>query len=233
MLTIEPRQNITIDNITVYARLIELTDTQVEIPHIRLTADTRRIKDLHYEDGRQIIKNGKILIECNKDCENCPMHETTRFEVFITSHTFRTEKGHKCNKRKVYSETIEELPYSRQKAKWKIELRKQYEGIHEKFKYRRSPYITEESIKEVIDDIHTCMTPSVDGDLINEYGHKRLELEKIELSKNDYGYEVYHYGRMGDYGWSSTVRLHRNCNMRELESALRREFNTSFKVDYS
>lgn len=227
-MIIPTRQDIQIDHIQIYAHEIEITGNEVKIPQSRLQAKIKDIKDLHY-GNTQLIKDGEVKLTCTKNCSNCPMHKRINFEVYITSHSFRNVEGHKCCNRNVYDDDIEHLPFSRQKSKWKIELYKQYEGINEKFKYRRTPYITEKSIEEIVQDIRDCMTPSVDGDLIDEYGHERLELECIELRQNAYGYEVYHHGRMGDYGWSSTIRLHRNCDMDAVESALRKKFRTTFK----
>ena len=229
-MIIPVKDTITINKIQIYAHEIEINDKEIRLPKNGMKAKTKDITDLHYGDT-QLIKDGKVNLKCTKDCNNCPMHKNIKFDVYITSHSFKMENGHKCCNRNVYSEDIGDLPYSRQKSKWKIELRKQYEGINEKFKYRRTPYITEKSIEEVLEDIEDCMTPSVDGDVIDEYGHRRLELESIELRRNMLGFEVYHHGRMGDYGWSSTVRLHRNCDMGLMESALRNRFRTDIKVE--
>lgn len=226
-MRIPVKGTINLNKIQIKANEIEITDNEIIIN--RAKAKIKDIDNLHY-GNTTLVQDGELLLKCNKECEQCPMHKNIQFEVFITSHTFKNVQGHKCCNRLVYSEDIKDLPFTRQKSKKAIELRKQYEGIHEKFKYRRTPYITEKSIEEVVEDIISCMTPSVEGDVIDEYGHRRLELEKIVLDKNDFGFEVYHYGRMGDYGWTSTVRLHRNCDMKMMESALRSKFRTSFKI---
>lgn len=116
-------------------------------------------------------------------------------------------------------------------SKYQIELKNKYEEIKERFKYKREKFITEESTKEVIKDIQHCMTPSSDGEAINEYGDYWIRLENIRIDKNKYGYDIYHYGDIGDYGWTSTVYLHKRCNIKVLKEALEKEFKIKVEID--
>ena len=171
-------------------------------------------------DDKEIIKNGKLLVDC-WDCHDCPICKKVDFGIYLTPHTFKREKGYYCGKNKVYSENIDNLKNSRVKSKGEIELKNSYKIIEDKFKYRREKYITSKSIKECVDDIEDCMNPSNERDAINEYGHKRIELEQIRLYKNDIGYTVNHYGIIGDYGWSSKIYIHKRCDVNKLASVLR------------
>lgn len=206
--------NITLNRVTA----VEIEDNKVKFGMGE--CDCKDIKEM-LVDEKCIIKNGKLKIGC-KNCDECPMCKEISFEIHISSHTLKREQGFYCGYNKVYSEEIDKLKRSRIRSKSEIELRKSYELIEEKFKYRRQGYITDETIKECINDIKQCMIPCEEGHAINEYGHRRIELERIRIYKNDYGYVVYHYGKMGDDGWSSKIYVHKKCDAKRLVSELRR-----------
>ena len=182
-------------------------------------------------DGHQIIKNGKILITC-KVCETCPRCSEVKCSVYLNPNIYKQESCYYCDYKQVYAEEKNTLKKSNIKGKWEIELKKTYDVINNEFKYKREKYITEQSIKKCIDDIYYCMEPVNPQDAINEYGHKRIELEEIRINKNDYGYQVYHNGRIGDYGWTSKIYLHKKCNISKLYDALTYEFHINIKMEY-
>ena len=206
------------DVILKYVRFVEITKNKVNISRSG-ECEIKNIKLLQI-DGKDIIKNGELLLTCD-DCNNCSFCSEVRFEIPINPHTFDLEYGFYCGKRKVFSEDINDLKTSRIKSKYDIELRKGYELINDEFKYKRANFITEKSIKKIVDDIKYCMTPCNPTADIDEYGHKRIELEEIRVSKNKYGFEVYHDGIMGDCAWTSKIYLHKKCDMDKLSDVLR------------
>lgn len=135
---------------------------------------------------------------------------------YTSSVTREVVEGNYCECNGTYSISIDELPQSKCQSEWEMEQKLTYDNVNKKFYRRQQKYITEETIKECLEDIGDAMTPSVDGDLIDEYGHKRLRITSIRLYKNKYGFEMVHYGDMGDCGWSSTVYIHKRCDMDRL-----------------
>ena len=198
-------------------------EVQLNIAYNKGICNLEDVKELII-DNKIIIKNGEIKTRC-EECTGCIFCKNIRIDVYSTPRTFEIEEGFYCGYKKTYSETIENLKRSKIKRKSDIELKKAYEKINEKFKYRRERFITEESIKEVISDIEQCMTPSMEMEAVDEYGHLRIELEKIRLLKNKYGYSVSHYGKMGDNGWASEIYLSGKCNIDKLENELRKKFS--------
>lgn len=168
-------------------------------------------------DDNEIIKNGKVLVSCDK-CDGCPMLQQVKLFVHTGPSCGITEVGYYCGKNKVYSDDISKLKKSKIKSKHDIEEKKSFEQVEERFKRRRAKFITEETIKECINDIKSCL--STEYGTYNEYGHRVVMLESMYIAKNEYGYMFVHDGRIGDDGWYNTIRLHKKCDIDALRSAL-------------
>ena len=228
-MELKTKDRITINNLNLNTSKISIDDGRIGVYANYTEYDIKDIKLLKH-NGQTIIKNGQLQLQCNKQCNNCPMHETIRFEIYTRPNSFRIEKGHHCTHKNTYSETIETLPISRRKSKIDIELRKAYKDIDEKFNYRRTKYVTDETLKEIINEIDDALTPDM-YEHYDEYGHVRIELETIEIRKNDYGYTLWYHGRMGDYGLSSTIYLNSKCDTNIIARKLRERYYPRYRTE--
>ena len=203
--------------------------------HTYATWSKNNIEDIKLlkHKGITIIKNGKLVMQCNNDCIECPMCESTELHIYTQPNTFRISNGYRCADKGTYSESIEALSSSKIKSKHDIELKKAYELIDKEFNRKRTKFVTNETLKVIISNIDDALTPNM-CEHYDEYGHVRIELETIEISKNKYGYTMWYHGRMGDYGLSSTVYLNKKCDVEEIANALRnkyyKKYRTSIKV---
>ena len=191
------------------------------------------IKDIsNLSDGDfQIIKDGKVALTCNNDCMRCPMCEDYRFEIYSKPLSYSIEWGYKCAKKSRYSETLEDLPNSRIKYASDIELKKAYEKIKAKFYRKSRNTVTKQTIKEIIEHIDDALIPNM-AENWDEYGHSRIELNLLEVSKNKFGYQLYYSGRMGDYGLGCTdILIHKNCDIQELKDALRKRYYKKYRTE--
>lgn len=178
-----------------------------------------------------MVKNSKISFECSKECNKCPFIKTKDLSIYIKPSTYRIEEIFYCQWRKRYSETMEKLPSSRMKYTHDLRLRKAYDSLKEKFYRKGVKHITDETIKECILNIENCMTPNAESEAYNEYGHYHVELEDVEIRENNYGYTVYHSGRMGDYGWTQSILVHKRCDTDRLHMALRKRYGHVVSMD--
>lgn len=211
---------------------VEITDNSVSVNHGWKTVcklPLNNVKELSFNGGT-IFKDGKFSFECSGKCRSCPMMEIKELDVYISPGTYRRGSIHYCNRRERYSEDIEKLPTSRMKYTSDLRLRKAYGGIKDKFLRKGVKHITQETVKECINDIESCMTPNSEGEAYNEYGHYHIELEQVEIRENKYGYSVYHHGRMGDYGWTSNILIHKRCDKDKLYSALRKRYGNVVSI---
>lgn len=189
--------------------------------------DIKKVKKMIC-NGKEIIRNGKVLVKCDK-CEGCPMLKTTTAFIHTGINVGKRKTIYYCGKNEVYSEELKALKKSKIKSKREIEERRAYECLEERFKRRREKYITEETIKECIDDIQNCLNSEYGT--YNEYGHKVVMLENIRITKNDYGYKLTHDGRLGDDGWYNKVRIHKKCDISKLRRALELKFNHRVEME--
>lgn len=221
--------NIEINGINLKINKLIIEDQQVKAYTNYSETDIKDIK-LMKQGDLTIIKNGKFAIKCNNDCKNCPLCEITMLDIYTRPNSFKIGKGYRCGKKGTYSETLESLPSSKIKSKHEIELKKAYELIDELFIRRRSKYVTDMTMELLIEEIDDALTPNM-YEHYNEYGHARIELETIEISKNRYGYTLWYHGRMGDYGLSSTVYLNRKCDVQAIARALRERYYGKYMTD--
>ena len=178
----------------------------------------------------EIVKDGKLVLACNNDCANCPMCEKYRFDIYSAPSRFTMEWGYKCAKKSRYAETLEDLPNSRIKYASDIEIRKGFDVIKQKFYRKSRNTVTKETIKEVIEELDSALTPNM-AENWDEYGHSRIELNDIDIRQNRYGYILSYYGRMGDYGLNSEVYIHKNCDVQLLKQKLRDRYYRKYRTD--
>lgn len=99
------------------------------------------------------------------------------------------------------------------------------------FKNRKTKYVTEKTIENVVDEICEALLPN-SGEEVNKYGVKRVELNNIRLYRNDYLYKnqedalLYYDGVMGDYGFRDILVIDRRCDFNDLLKALSIEFGS-------
>lgn len=222
------RDNIQINGIDLKATRLEITDTGIKAYTNYVEAPISNIKLLEHGNIK-IIEDGKLALKCDNNCKDCPMCEDARLEVYTNPNSYKLEWAYRCSKSDTYSERIEDLPFSRTKSKKEIELKKAYELIKEHFLYRRTDYVTKESLKKVFDNIDDALTPNM-YEHYNEYGHVRIELETIEIRKNRYGYTLWYDGRMGDYGLSSRIYLSDKCDVGLMASELRNRYYGNYRT---
>lgn len=224
-MKIETKENFSINDVEMKGRVV----VDIEDEGVTLTqgcyynfgkCPISKVKRMVCDDN-EIIRNGKVLVSCDQ-CDGCPMLQQVELFVYTGPSRGRREPGYYCGKNKVYSEDISKLKKSKIKSKSEIEEKKSYEQVEEKFKRRRAKYITEETIKECIKDIESCL--STEYGTYNEYGHEVLMLESMYVTKNKFGYKFVHDGRIGDDGWYNTIRLHKKCDIDALRGALARRF---------
>lgn len=235
-MEIETKEEIIIDNIKFNSHSIKINIEDKEV-HLSsglarnfATCKIKDIKNMKY-GNKKIIKNGKLLLKCNKKCNQCELCKETEFHVYVGPSRYQRIKGYFCGKNKTYAESENKLHKSKIKAKGIIEEEKAYDLIKEKFKRKREKFITDESIKECKEDIDKCL--STQYHTYNEYGQEILMLESMRIRKNKFGYTFEHNGRIGDDGWYTDIYLHPKCNIQTFKNAMERQFHQRVKLDLS
>lgn len=219
-----------VNGVTLKARKVRIENGEVMLYLDYTELPIKEIKHLA-SPNLEIIKDGKVALTCNNDCENCPLCEKYRFEVYDAPLTYTIDWGYKCAKKGRYSETLENLPNSRIKYASDIELKKAYEKIKAKFYRKSKNTVTKQTIKEIIEHIDDALIPNMNENW-DEYGHSRIELNTIEISKNKYGYQLWYDGRMGDYGLGCTnIYIHKNCDIQKLRDAVSRRYYNKYRTD--
>lgn len=98
--------------------------------------------------------------------------------------------------------------------------------VKAKYKYRREKFVTEHTIRFVIGRVREAMNSGMDGHYIDEYGHYRLTMDKMNVTPWDWGYRLSCYGSMGDDGWFVEILIPPRCNLEDLRRACVLEFDS-------
>lgn len=177
-----------------------------------------------------IVKDGKIVLNCNNDCLRCPMCEDYQFRIYAQPRSFTLENGYRCALKGKFAENIAALAKSRVKHASEIEVKKGFDVVNKKFYRKQAKYITEQTIKEVITEIDECLTPQM-YEHYDEYGGVRIDLDSIHIEDKKYGYILTCDGRMGDYGLYTKIYIHKRCDIQALKSRLRDRYYKKYRTD--